>query len=435
MKKFLGKQGYNYMFLKFLVLSLSLTASAFSADLDRSVFLVGFAKADISPTQEMFNTGVEVHMGGYMPPRIASGVISPIFARVMSVTEAKSQSPKTVIVANLDVPGISNRCISNIRKLVVDKINIPAENVLIGATHSHSGPDLQGLWGGVADVYRQYLEEQTALAIVSAYTKQEPANLYTSATTHSNGNRRGWGISDQEVSVLDARSVKTNQHLGVVVNFAAHPVLEDPQGRLIGRDFPGALVDSLEKDLGGVGLYINGIVGDVTPNYSENGYDGALHYGESIAAAAKLSLANQTKVEEGDVFYTTDEWKQSISNRTFLMAYWLGFLKYDALEGDWLSIQFKVKTALIRFGKQLQAAAFPGESLTRNGLPIKAEMKAPAKMFFGLMGDTLGYFVPADEWKTKRHDEYEESVSMNKTAGENASKSMLKLIRADNSLF
>lgn len=422
-------------FIKLAVCFLFVASSAYSQSEDKAAFLVGFAKADISPTQAMFDSKVEVHLGGYLPPRIATGIYSAIYARVMAVSEVNSAAPKTVIIANLDLPGISNRHIAKIRKLVVSKISIPEENVLIGATHSHSGPDMQGLWGGVHAPYADYLEAETAQAIIAAYNKRENAYLSVSAGTHGNGNRRGWGFTDQDVMVMDAKSAKTNQRLGTVVNFAAHPVLEDSQSRLIGRDFPGALVDKMEKNLGGISMYVNGIVGDVTPNYSKNGYEGAFEYGESIAKEAIASMATQTKVDLGEISFTTDSWKQPISNRTFSLAYWLGFLKYDAIEGDWLSVQFAVRTSLIRFGNQVQVAAFPGESLTRNGLPIKKEMKAPFKMFLGLMGDTLGYFVPSDEWKTKRHDDYEESVSMHKHAGDNASKSMFKLIQADNLLF
>ena len=60
-------------------------------------------------------------------------------------------------------------------------------------------------------------------------------------------------------------------------------------------------------------------------------------------------------------------------------------------------------------GNELQAIAVPGEALTNAALPMKARMQAPAKMFLGLSGGCLGYFVPESEW---RKDAYEESLSL-----------------------
>ena len=44
-------------------------------------------------------------------------------------------------------------------------------------------------------------------------------------------------------------------------------------------------------------------------------------------------------------------------------------------------------------------------------------MGARHRLFFGLAHDTLGYFIPEDEWMTGRNNNYEESVSMGKHAG------------------
>jgi hypothetical protein len=47
-------------------------------------------------------------------------------------------------------------------------------------------------------------------------------------------------------------------------------------------------------------------------------------------------------------------------------------------------------------------------------------MQAPHKLVLGNTGDALGYFIPGDEWQTGKNNNYEESVSMGKTAGDNA---------------
>ena len=83
----------------------------------------------------------------------------------------------------------------------------------------------------------------------------------------------------------------------------------------------------------------------------------------------------------------------------------------------------------------LQLAAFPGESLTRNGLEVKQAMTAPpcwrGGMVLGLTGDALGYFIPSDEWMTGLNDDYEESISLGMTVGDTSRDAMAAMIAAD----
>lgn len=407
---------------------------AFSANAADPVFEIGFSKEIITPDSKLINAG-SICMGGYAPFRTATGVNSDLYARSIVISETTGKK-NTLIITNLDLPGIGNQSLARIRDAVKTATKVPEENILIGATHNHSGPDLQGLWGGVSDDYIKDLEFKTAQAIVDAFNKREKAYLYVSKGTHSNNNRRGWTVSDHEMTVLQAVTVKGKKVLGTLVNFAAHPVLEDATNTLLSRDFPGHVVDTMEAKLGGVSLYVNGIVGDVTPGHSENGFAGAKSYGESIATAAIATLPNKVKIQPAEIGFQTEVLLQKVGNNTFSTAYWLGWLKYDAEEGDWLSVSFKVRNTSFRLGKQVQAVAFPGESLSRNGMPIKDEMKADYRLFLGLTGDTLGYFVPTDEWnKDPANKKYEETISMHRDVGDRVRDTMLKLIRLDNTLF
>jgi len=50
-------------------------------------------------------------------------------------------------------------------------------------------------------------------------------------------------------------------------------------------------------------------------------------------------------------------------------------------------------------------------------LPLKSSLSAPNRLFLGLTYDSLGYFLPEDEWMTGRNNNYEESVSVGRQAG------------------
>jgi len=70
--------------------------------------------------------------------------------------------------------------------------------------------------------------------------------------------------------------------------------------------------------------------------------------------------------------------------------------------------------------------------VTRNAEPIKGAMQAKNKFFLGLNGDTLGYFIPTDEWENAPSGSgYEESVSLGEFAGDQTRDVLLDLIKQD----
>jgi DNA-binding transcriptional LysR family regulator len=82
----------------------------------------------------------------------------------------------------------------------------------------------------------------------------------------------------------------------------------------------------------------------------------------------------------------------------------------------------------IAIGDALEAIAAPGEVLTRLALPLRASMGSKHRLFLGLTHDTLGYFVPEDEWMTGRNNDYEESVSMGKHAAATLADALLAMM-------
>lgn len=58
-------------------------------------------------------------------------------------------------------------------------------------------------------------------------------------------------------------------------------------------------------------------------------------------------------------------------------------------------------------------------------------MTSPYRLFLGLTTDTLGYFVKSDEWMMGHNDNYEESVSLGETAGDNAVRVLSEAIDRD----
>ena len=204
--------------------------------------------------------------------------------------------------------------------------------------------------------------------------------------------------------------------------------------KLISCDYPGYFVQSLEATLGAPVALFHGTLGDATPKVPQGEYADdfarAEAYGELLSSIAADTVAGGVEVLP-ELEFSHVEWVQSVDNLLFKAAAALGILMFD-FEVNGLDQKVTTQSTYFRLGAQLQGVAFPGESLTRNGLAIKEAMLAPHKLVLGNTGDALGYFIPGDEWQTGKNNNYEETVSMGKTAGDTARARIIPLIVAGN---
>ncbi|HEY8376134.1 MAG TPA: hypothetical protein VIK91_06580, partial [Nannocystis sp.] len=411
------------------------TSSDTTADTDDTTtggldgFLIGVHVADVSPNQA--HLAKNVYMGAYGAPYTrgpAQGVHDPIYARSFAI-EAPGGG---IILAIVDLPGMGNQNTRAVRKMVAEMTGLDENQVLVGSTHSHSAHDLMGLWGGVPGDYRDFVNTEIAMSMAAAWDSRVPATLRVGTGKAPANNRRDWGFTDDDMVILDAHDLQGNR-IGTLVNFAAHPVILGEDNKLISCDYTGYTVQKLEAALGAPASLFNGTLGDATPkvppgNYADD-FARAQAYGELLADIA-LDILETTEPVDPTLVWAYTSWEQQVDNLLFQLAAGLGILQYD-FEQMLLTQYVTTQSTYFRLGTQVQAVAFPGESLTRNGLAIKEVMKAPHKMILGNTGDALGYFVPSDEWQTGKNDNYEETVSLGKTAGDTARDNINALIVAD----
>ncbi len=80
--------------------------------------------------------------------------------------------------------------------------------------------------------------------------------------------------------------------------------------------------------------------------------------------------------------------------------------------------QVSVDLKYAHIGKDVSLLTFPGEALSRLGLPIKHEMDGKYKLFVGLANASYGYFIPSDEFGKIPGRNTEEMFSMDKYAAD-----------------
>eukprot|EP00004_Rigifila_ramosa_P016310 TRINITY_DN385_c0_g2_i1.p2 TRINITY_DN385_c0_g2~~TRINITY_DN385_c0_g2_i1.p2 ORF type:complete len:432 (-),score=110.11 TRINITY_DN385_c0_g2_i1:144-1370(-) len=377
---------------------------------------VGVGIVDASPTPEQLASG-EVYLGGYGVWKVrgpAQGIHDPTWARAWVIDDGNSSAA----FVTHDVVGTSNRVLRDIRARAAAATGIPAANIMISSTHTHSGPDMQGLWGGVPADYNATFVDKTVEAIVQAWEARQPAFVYASMGNGSihGRNRRGWGYIDGDLAVLDFISAESGQRIGTVINFGTHPVKLGIENMLVAGDWCHYTRERAEELLRAPVLFFQGAEGDVNPNGCDgvDGFEGCEVCGAKIAESAVEFMAARTLVT-GPLSFHTEDFRHVVTNPGFIAAQLVGMIDYDFFQDDQGDWYVDTQLSHFRLGSQVQGLSWPGECLTRIAVPLKEAMTAPYRFFFGLSGDALGYFIPSDEWDVAN---YEEKVSINKWVGD-----------------
>ncbi len=236
-------------------------ASASAAPTPAKVFKAGAAKVDITPAADKLPKGVE-------------GINDHVFVRAIVVENGATKA--ALITADVGI--VSSQTWKNVSARAEKELRIPARNVLITATHTHSMPMLMG----------PEFENQIMAAIHEAAKRAEPAVMaYGTGVSYINVNRniidpvthRWWeganydGPSDKTVAVVRFATL-AGKPIAVYYNYAVHGVVTGQLDQISG-DIQGATSDYIEESLGkdAVAVYSNGAAGDQDPIYFQQTYD------------------------------------------------------------------------------------------------------------------------------------------------------------------
>ena len=401
----------------FIVISTAPTCVGETAttEVDKSVgyWLAGFSAFSISPSDEHFEEGL--YMGGYGIGKergAAEGVLDDIRARSMALSDGNS----TVIFIVLDITGVSCVDLMTISEKVSHKTGINPDNVIITATHTHSGPDLQGLWGGVPDSYREWLWMQAAKSAETAYTDMEKARLFTGSVDFLEGivNRRGDDNLSADFQLIHARSLK-DKPLGTFTVYGVHTTFIGEENKKISADFSGHFVERLEEKFGGTALFAAGIQGDQVPVKGDLTVE---DYADNLTAVALEAFERKKEIPFSSLDYRNQKFVLGVRNPVFILAYIFGYLSdYDVSFSFRNGLNINTELSVTSIGDKLSIVTVPGEILARPAEELKGFIPADNTIVMGLSNGSLGYIVHDDQWNGGipfLNRGYEESVSMGK---------------------
>lgn len=256
-----------------ILLFLVYGAGLYSQTVPSGVLRVGAAKVDITPaTNEL--------------PKRYLGVLDQVWSRAIFLDNGKTSA----VLISLDMGGMPDAVANTIRERVQSEFGVPITNVLVSATHTHSGPFLGSPFGPSreGDPETKAYVDKILATVRTAKEALQPARVsYGTGVSYLNVQRdridpathRWWeganygGVSDKTVAVIKFESPQGDP-IAVYYNYAMHAVITGNLD-LISGDFPGAASRYIERALDNraVALFSSGAAGDQNPIYFQQTYD------------------------------------------------------------------------------------------------------------------------------------------------------------------
>ena len=262
----------------------------------------GAAVTDITPTS------FPVNMPGGFTGNEAKGAHDPLNARALVLDDGKTKLA-WVVIDHLSVP---RKVTAEAKEIASKATGIPVENMLVSATHTHSGVSAADEFvvevpGGPklsdrqvkANVYRQVMLDGIAQAIIKAHAQLKPAAVAAAASPLPTEvfNRRWYlksgqmqpnpfgemdkvkmnpnnspdvldrpaGPTDPDVSILSVQDAR-RKPLALFANYSLHYVGGIPPGQ-VSADYYGEFARLMPSRVGGgegfVAAMSNGTSGDI----------------------------------------------------------------------------------------------------------------------------------------------------------------------------
>jgi hypothetical protein len=347
--------------------------------------------------------------GGLGPTADAREKQGELTARAVVFQEGKT----TVAMVGLDLLGFPSVLCDRVRTRVP---RIPAKNILIGSTHTHSAPDCyafpDGRGGHTGDQLR-------------------PARLKV-ATDEARGkiayNYYAPDLYDRRMSVLQTvdRDGKT---IATLVNYAIHPEVLGAKIGILSPDLVGPLCDRIESQVGGLAIFMNGAQGgmvtadnrdlsrpkDAQPGYwhDDRTWDECLRIGHTMADEAMRTVREAPVQERPTLFCDSIDVTFPVDNEVLWNVILASPLKYPRNPDHSITTRVNV----VNLGNA-QILTIPGEALPNIGFYLKRKMHGQHNLLFGLTNDAFGYILTKVDFNSFPRYGYVTRTSLGEMTGE-----------------
>jgi neutral ceramidase len=432
----------------------------------------GIAVIDITPP-------AGDRMSGYFHERLSTGTLNPLNAKAIVLR----QQDESAALVFCDIIGLSLDVSSRARRQAAEKTGIPPENILISATHTHTGPLYFGalrkhfhdlaVAKHVSDPYEKvdYASELVAKivkAITQADAMAKPARLEAGVANQRglSFNRRFHmkdgtvrfnpgilnpdivrvaGPIDPEVGIVFFRDAKAGSAAGALVNFALH--LDTVGGTKYAADYPFYLEQSLRETFGQdfVLLFGTGTCGDINHiDVTKRERLKTEHIGHTLAETTKSKVPDLKAIGEPALAvrseivhaplqrYGPDKVAWARENVEKVGTRELSFLeqveayKILAIEmrgGETIPLEVQV----FRLSRDVAVVGLPGEVFVDIGLAIKRASPFPTTLVIELCQDAPGYIPTKKAFAEGSYETVNSRVASG--GGEMMAKAAIRLLK------
>lgn len=314
--------------------------------------------------------------------------------------------------------------------------SVAPANVLIGASHTHSGPDAYGFPNEKGENFAdlKYLDRCVRLiaeAVEEAARKLEPATLKT-AVGEAKGqiayNYYAPQLYDPRCGIIQAIST-AGKPIATLVNYAIHPEIIGSGRGILSPDLCGPLYDRIEAKTGGIALFINGAQGGMVTADNRrdtgeaNDWAECTRIGELLADEALRIVATAPEQTDPGLYCVAEKTTFPVESEIMRYIIQKSPLGFSLENGNRVSAQVN----LLNIGTA-QVLTVPGEALPNVGYFIKRHMHTKTPFLFGLTNDAFGYMLSRVDFNSFKRYEYVSRTSLGENTAEIYMDEALKLI-------
>jgi len=274
--------------------------------------LAGTARIDNTPSHNVW-------MEGMIRSHPSEGVHDPLFARALVLANSKDRAQAFAIVS-LNVCMLSSEQASSARAMVEGHTHIPASQIMLAASHTHSGPAIVGSLTPSEPEYVEELLEKITIVVDEAATNIKPVAIgvgsghedsishYRRLLADDGSVIMNWepfpaerivaplGEIDPEVGVIKVVAADNPDSVAAILfNHAGHPNVLSGDNYLLSGDYTGLAERLLEEEFGETALFVNGAQGTMDiDGLRDRDWEGMQRTGQALAVAVAQTARDIT---------------------------------------------------------------------------------------------------------------------------------------------
>ena len=245
------------------------------------MFQVGFSRIDITPTESVPLAGY-----GNTSSRMSNHVLDPLYSTCTALTDSEGT---TVLLFHNDIIGSPVHIADPIRKSVSEATGVPFDHIIVGSTHTHSGPDIWNTAVPSIPRYNASLPGKLTQCAVEAMADRKEATAFGGKTCTRNlnfvrhyvtadGHYKGANFGSQYKSPFSHHTTQADQEMRLIkfvrkggkdvilVNWQCHPTRTGGSDRHnISPDFVATFRKEMEEALDCHFTYFTGGAGNISP--------------------------------------------------------------------------------------------------------------------------------------------------------------------------